>query len=74
MQSKSANFVGRNRMVYQWLSVKHIIHPNYHNLLLLSFFEFRNLLDSAIKTSMSKNLKTFNDKNMEMKDTPKMIL
>ena len=65
-QSKSANVFGRSWVVYQWLSVKYIIDPNYNNLLLPSFLEFRNLLDSATKTFMSENLKTFDDKNMDM--------
>ncbi len=65
MQSKSADVFGRSWVVYQWLSVKHIIDPNYQNLLLPSFFEFRDLLDSATKNFLSENLKTFDDKNMK---------
>ncbi len=40
MQSKSVDIFGRSWVVYQWLSVKHVIDPNYQNLLLPSFFEF----------------------------------
>jgi hypothetical protein len=50
MQSKSADVVGRSWVVYQWLSVKHVVDPNYQNLFIPSFFEFRYLLYSATKT------------------------
>jgi hypothetical protein len=65
MQSKSADVFGRSWVVYQLLSVKHIIDPNYQNLLLPSFFEFRDLLDSATKSFLSENLKTFDDKKIK---------
>jgi hypothetical protein len=38
---------------------------NYQNLLLPSFFEFRDLLGSAITKFLSETLKTFDDKIME---------
>ena len=55
-QSKSADVFGRSWVVYQWLSVKHVIDPNYQNLLLPSFFEFRDLLNSAATKILSENL------------------
>ena len=51
------------------MSVKHVIDPNYQNLLLPSFFEFRDLLDSATKNILSENLKTFDDKTMKTTDS-----
>ena len=51
--------------------MKHIIDPNYQNLLLPSFFEFRDLLDSATKNFLSENLKTFDDKKIKTTDNIK---
>jgi hypothetical protein len=49
MQSKSADVFIRSWVVYQWLPGKHVINPNYQNLLLPSFFELKNLLSSPTK-------------------------
>ena len=61
MQSKSADVFRRSWVVYQWLSGKHVINPNYQNLLLPSLFEFINLLNSQTKSFLSENIKTFDD-------------
>ncbi len=60
-QSKSADVFRRSWVVYQWLSGKHVINPNYQNLLLPSLFEFINLLNSQTKSFLSENIKTFDD-------------
>ena len=49
MQSNTADVFGRSWVVYQWLSVKKVIDPIYKNLLLPTFFEFKDLLTSATK-------------------------
>ena len=50
---------------------KKVIDPIYKNLLLPSFFEFKDLLTSATKNFLSKNLKTFDDTNKEVTDEMK---
>ena len=50
---------------------KKVIDPIYKNLLLPLFFEFKDLLTSATKNFLSKNLKTFDDTNKEVTDEMK---
>ena len=71
MQSKTADVFGRSWVIYQWLSVLHVINPIYQNLQLPSFFVLKDMMDSATKQFLSQSLNTFDDKTMDTTDQMK---
>ena len=71
MQSKTADVFGRSWVIYQWLSVLHVINPINQNLQLPSFFVLKDMMDSATKQFLSQSLNTFDDKTMDTTDQMK---
>ena len=61
MESKSVYVFGRSWVIYQWLSILHLLIHFTRTSKCHRFFQFKNLLHSATTSFLSKTLGTFDN-------------
>jgi len=71
MQSKSADVFGRSWVIYQWLSILHLLIHFTRSSKCHRFFQFKNLLHSATTSFLSKTLSTFDNNIINTTDQTK---